>query len=160
MSFFNPLSKDQFSLPSPRLGCLDPWMIWTGTDPIRNRNIVVVNRSLDLPNEIGGWACYDLHTNKWVEQEGYYYNSCYWQGMFFSTEAARETEVFDASSKKLLHKIPPPENELIENGSWFQNSKLTWLLRRSYLVESLGIILRVSWFHEHRNTKIVEDSIF
>ncbi|KAJ1704245.1 hypothetical protein LUZ63_004024 [Rhynchospora breviuscula] len=148
MSFFNPLTKDLFLLPPMHmhLCCGTPWMVWTGADPIRNRSIVVLDRDRYLGNLKGGWAFYDPRNKKWIEEKGYFYSSCYWQGMLFSTRDGNPTKVFNAYSKKLLHVIPPPENELIED-SYFKD-ELAWYLRESYLVVSSGVILRVSWFYD------------
>lgn len=153
LSFFNPLSKDQFLLPRPFLAPYNPWMVWNGTDPIRNRTIILVNYY--------GWVCYDPHRNKWAGQNRSFYKGCsccYWRGMFFSTYVSWETRVFDVSSRKLLHKILPPQDELIKHYT-VDKGNLSWHSRKSYLVESLGIILRVSWFHE-KDKKIEEASMF
>ncbi|KAJ3696474.1 hypothetical protein LUZ61_000179 [Rhynchospora tenuis] len=159
VSFFNPLTKSWFSLP-PMRRCLHygtPWMVWTGTDPIRDRCIVVVDRNRTLYNEIGGWFFLDPHNNEWVEQEGYFFSTCYWQGMIFSTHKGWPTKVFDAYSKELLHDIPPPENEVLKD--LYVKGDLHWNLRKSYLIVSSGVILRVSWYND-RDRNIIEESVF
>ncbi|KAJ3686894.1 hypothetical protein LUZ61_016058 [Rhynchospora tenuis] len=158
LSFFNPLTGDSFSLPPTHGFILSPWMVWTGTDPIRSRSIIVVDRDLEVVNEMGEWAFYDPHTNKWVEHEGFFYHCCYWQGMFFSTRVQEPTQVFDAHSKELLHEIPPPEIESTEN--WYDEDDIARYLRKSYLVVSSGVILRVVWHLDYRDDKTIEESVF
>ncbi|KAJ4782609.1 F-box protein (DUF295) [Rhynchospora pubera] len=160
LSFFNPLTRDFFSPPLMKNWYLAPWMVWTGTDPIHNRTIVVVDRDLDIFNEIGAWAFYDPVRKKWVEKKGYFYQCCYWQGMFFSTRVHEPTEVFDAHTKELLQEIPPPEIESREN--WYGKGSVSHLLRKSYLVVSSGVILRVVWHHDcwHEKEKPIEESVF
>ncbi|KAJ4752991.1 F-box family protein [Rhynchospora pubera] len=157
VSFLNPLTNDRFSLPAMTrpLHYGTPWMVWTGTDPIRDRCVVVVDRDRTLSNEIGGWCFYDPCNNEWVDQKGFFYASCYWKGKFFSTSPNQATEVFDAYSKELLHEIPPPEDEVLTD----KTDELAWRLRRSYLVVSSGVILRVSWFCGSKR-KAVEKSVF
>ncbi|KAJ4769255.1 F-box protein [Rhynchospora pubera] len=160
-SFFNPLTRDSFSLPprSPTSRSIqEPWMVWTGTDPIRTRTIIVVDRLLSLANEMGEWALYDPLSHQWVENEGYFYHCCYWRGMFFSTEVHYSTEVFDAHSKELLQEIPPPEIESREN--WYGKGSVSHLLKKSYLVVSSGVILRVVWHHDYRHENSIEESVF
>ncbi|KAJ3686892.1 hypothetical protein LUZ61_016056 [Rhynchospora tenuis] len=159
LSFFNPLTKDHFSLPPTRRTILSPWMVWTGTDPIRTRSIILVDRDLWIQNEMGEWALYDPRSNKWVENEGYFYQCCYWHEMFFSTCVHEPTQVFDAHSKELLHEIPPPEIESTEN--WYGKGNIAHLLRKSYLVVSSGVILRVIWHHDvYGDKKTIEESLF
>ncbi|KAJ3686899.1 hypothetical protein LUZ61_016063 [Rhynchospora tenuis] len=124
-SFFNPLTKDHFSLFPMYYGLDTPWMVWTGSNPIRNRNIVVVDQNLE-------WAFYDPSSSKWVEKLGFFYNCCYWQGLFFSTRVDKDTEVFDVQSRELLHKIPPPKIESMLN--WFDRDGIALQVTRSYLV--------------------------
>ncbi|KAJ3686898.1 hypothetical protein LUZ61_016062 [Rhynchospora tenuis] len=155
LSLFNPLTRDLFSPPPMKNGYLVPWMVLTGADPIRNRTIVDVDRDLDIINEIGGWAFYDPHCKKWIEKWGYLYHCCYWQGMFFSTRVHEPTQVFDAHSRELLHEIPPPEIESREN--WYDIGKE---LRKSYLVVSSGVILRVVWHHDYLHEQAIEESVF
>ncbi|KAJ3705072.1 hypothetical protein LUZ61_008777 [Rhynchospora tenuis] len=158
MSFFNPLTEDLFLLPSRDeiLYFGSPCMVWTGTAPIRDRSILVLDRSNWIGYEnIGLQAFYDPHSRKWVDQFGKFNSSCYWQGLFFSTCTSGPTEVFDASSTELLHTIPPPDNELINNPCG--KNELARNLRQSYLVvSSSGVIFRVSWFYGWR----VKDSVF
>ncbi|KAJ3686895.1 hypothetical protein LUZ61_016059 [Rhynchospora tenuis] len=161
-SFFNPLTRDSFSLPPMchRRG-FSPWMVWTGTDTIRTRCIIVVDRDMWIGNEMGKWALYDPSSNTWVENEGYFYQCCYWDGLFFSTCLYFPTLVFDARTKKLLHEIPPPEIESNEN--WYDKDNIARHLRKSYLVESSGVILRVIWHHDsgyYMDKKPIENSVF
>ncbi|KAJ4782607.1 F-box protein skip23 [Rhynchospora pubera] len=157
VSFFNPLTGDSFYLPPvSHRRLLSPWMVWTGTDPIRTRSIIVVDRDLQIRNEIGEWALYDPRSNKWVENEGYFYHCCYWHEMFFSTHVHKPTQVFDAHSRELLHEIPPPD---IEN--YYKDNNIASELRQSYLVVSSGVILRVVWRLEYcRDDKTIEESVF
>ncbi|KAJ4809044.1 F-box protein (DUF295) [Rhynchospora pubera] len=159
-SFFNPLTRDSFSLPPTRRTIRSPWMVWTGTDPIRTRSIIVVDRDLWIWNEMGEWALYDPRSNQWVENEGYFYHCCYWHDMFFSTRVHEPTQVFSAHSKELLHEIPPPEIESTEN--WYGKGSVSHLLRKSYLVVSSGVILRVVWHHDcwHEKEIPIEESVF
>ncbi|KAJ1700682.1 hypothetical protein LUZ63_000461 [Rhynchospora breviuscula] len=154
MSFFNPLTKDLFLLPPMRyflyLGA--PCMVWTGTAPIHDRSIVVLDRTDSLWNDnIAVGAFYDPYKSKWVYQFGQFNSSCYLKGMFFSTCARGPTKVFDAYSNELLHTVLPPDNELTDNP--FDGNEVNELprhfitLKQSFLVVSLGVILRVSWFH-------------
>ncbi|KAJ1691540.1 hypothetical protein LUZ63_015695 [Rhynchospora breviuscula] len=156
LSFFNPLTKDRFSLPPTQYGLGAFRMVWTGSDPIRNRSIVVVNRDLERTKERDEWALYDPSSSKWVETRGYFYNrvNCHWQGMVFSTCVGSNTEVFDAHSRKLLHKIPPPKIDSLQRKSIAQP------LRKSYLVVSSGVILRVLWFYDFWVKKRIEKSVF
>ncbi|KAJ3696475.1 hypothetical protein LUZ61_000180 [Rhynchospora tenuis] len=159
VSFLNPLTNHRFSLPaylmSRPLFYGTPWMVWTGTDPIRDRCVVVVDRDRTLGNGICGWCFYDPHNNKWVDQEGFFYASCYWKGKFFSTSLGWTTEVFDAYSKELLHEIPPPQDEVLKDN----RDELVWRLRETYLLVSSGVILRVSWFYGSKR-KAIEQSVF
>ncbi|KAJ3686313.1 hypothetical protein LUZ61_015477 [Rhynchospora tenuis] len=158
VSFLNPLTNDRFSLPamSRSLHYGTPSMVWTGTHPIRDCCVVVVDRDRLPYYEIGGWCFYDPHNNEWVDQEGYFYSSCLWQGKFFSTKSHLPTEVYDAYSKELLHEIPPPEDEVLTGN---RDHEIAWRLRRSYLLVSSGVILRVSWFYGSKR-KAVEKSVF
>lgn len=163
LSFFNPLNRGQFLLPWPFIGLDIPRMRGNGPDPLDIRSIVVVNQNLwQFWNELGRWAFYDPHNNEWVDQlpqqQKYCYNICYWQGMVFSTGEGRETKVFDASSEKLLHKIPPPDNE-VRKYNLFDKGYFACPPTKSYFVESLGTVLRVSWFSD-RDNYTAEDSIF
>ncbi|KAJ4788230.1 F-box SKIP23-like protein (DUF295) [Rhynchospora pubera] len=161
ISFFNPLTWDSFSLPPLcRRRSFSPWMVWTGTDPIRNRTIVVVDRNMRIANQVGKWALYDPSSNTCVENEGYFYQCCYWDGLFFSTCVHEPTQVFDAHSKELLQEIPPPEIESKEN--WSDEDNIARQLRKSYLVVSSGVILRVIWRHElvYGDKIPIEESVF
>ncbi|KAJ3696473.1 hypothetical protein LUZ61_000178 [Rhynchospora tenuis] len=160
VSFFNPLTADLFSPPSPQLrwGICNLSTVWTGMDPIRNRTILVLNHDILLQIDFGGWALYNPHNNEWVEQKGFFKSSCYWQGMFFSTHAHGPTEVFDASTKQLLHTIPPPEDESLNSPD--DSNDLARLLSESYLVLSSEMILRVLWFYDNEILETVEDSLF
>ncbi|KAJ4781286.1 F-box SKIP23-like protein (DUF295) [Rhynchospora pubera] len=161
LSFFNPLTWDSFSLPLLfHRRSFSPWMVWTGTDPIRNRTIVVVDRNMRIANQVGKWALYDPSSNTCVENEGYFYQCCYWNRLFFSTNVHEPTQVFDAHSKELLQEIPPPEIESKEN--WSDEDNIARQLRKSYLVVSSGVILRVIWRHElvYGDKIPIEESVF
>ncbi|KAJ3686900.1 hypothetical protein LUZ61_016064 [Rhynchospora tenuis] len=160
LSFFNPLTKDFFSLPSMQYGLGVHWMVWTGSDPIRKRCIVVVDRDPERMGDLGGCAFYDPSSSKWVETWGYFCNRerCYWQGMLFCACINSNIEVFDVHSGKLLHRIPPPKIEWLQ--SRFNRNSIAQQLRKSYLVVSSGVILRVLWFHDFWGKKPVEQSVF
>ncbi|KAJ3691385.1 hypothetical protein LUZ61_020549 [Rhynchospora tenuis] len=148
MSFFNPLSKDLFSLPpmNSYLFLGSPCMVWTGTAPIRDRSILVLDRidSLRIKN-ICVRSFYDPHKSKWVDHFGRFDSCCYWQGLFFSTCARGPTKVFDACSKELLYTVLPPDSELTKN--LYDGNEHDRYLEQSYLVVSSGTILRVSRFY-------------
>ncbi|KAJ4769257.1 F-box protein (DUF295) [Rhynchospora pubera] len=157
--FFNPLTKDHFSLPSTDGGLDTPWMVWTGSDPVRNRTIVVDDQNLVWTSELGRWAFYDRSVRKWVEHSGYYdHCCCYWQGMFFFTCIRKDTEVFDVQSRELLCKIPPPKTESIQD--WLDRDGIARRVAQTYLVVSSGVILRVIWFRGVWEKMSVEESVF
>ncbi|KAJ1692748.1 hypothetical protein LUZ63_009446 [Rhynchospora breviuscula] len=122
LSFFNPLTRDLFSRGKYFL----PWMVWTGTDPICNRTIIVG----------------DSKETK-VENAGDIFPCCYWHGMLFSTSNCKTTRVFDAQSKELLREIPPPDIE--SKKIWFDEDgiHIAHFIMASFLVVSSGVILRV-----------------
>ncbi|KAJ3686897.1 hypothetical protein LUZ61_016061 [Rhynchospora tenuis] len=158
LSFFNPLTKDDFSLPPMYDGRATPWMVWTGSDPIRNRSIGVVNRDLKRTDDWFGWAFYDPRSSKWVEYVDYFNNCCYWQGMFFCSFLYETIDVFDVQSGELLHEIQPPKIESPQH--WIDRDNIARQVRRSYLVVSLGVILKVLWFTDYWEEKPVEESVF
>ncbi|XP_078153123.1 putative F-box protein At3g25750 [Carex rostrata] len=134
---FNPLTNEEIRLPS--LYFSSPYLVWTGTNPTRNRNVIVIEQNTKMEN--GSWAFYDRDNNDWiVSKEGPIYDSvCYFKGMLFSSDGGISTHVFDTSTKKKLYKIPPPEDEIPP------------CLPAIYLVESAGEILRVSLTFEWNN---------
>ncbi|KAF3331392.1 F-box protein [Carex littledalei] len=87
------------------------------------------------------WQCFDTVLHK----------TCYWNGMLFTTKdcdmwtGAMSTVVFDAASRKELYTIPPPVVE-------------TFGFITSYIVESCGELLRVSW--EYNYNRIIKTYIF
>lgn len=146
LSLFNPLTKAEISLPLISINY--HWPVWTSANQTANE-VMVVDRNLFEPEEIGMWAYYRPDINKWISVEGIFRNCCYWNGMFFSTEGCEDTKVFHVNSKKLLHEIPPPEDEIASRDSWVS----------AYLVESSEEILRVSWYIDWNNNK-VKESVF
>lgn len=134
LSLFNPLTKDEISLPLIYVNF--HWPVGTSANQTRNE-VVVVDRNFSEPKEKEMWVYHHPDNKEWVSMDGFFNNCCYWNGMFFSTEGSEDTYVFNVTSKKLLHKIPPPEGEIVSVGSQVSVN--------AYLVESRKEILRVSW---------------
>lgn len=150
ISLINPLNNDEFVPPpihDPH-GLFSPWMVCTETGPVHDRRILIVDHHSNyMKNQVGLWAIYDPHHGKWNEERGSFNNFCYYQGMLFSTHFGSETKVFHVSSKKLLYKIPPPEDEMWNVHPPRDYHGSSWLFKKSYVVESCREILRVYWYY-------------
>ncbi|KAJ4764983.1 F-box protein skip23 [Rhynchospora pubera] len=148
ISLFNPLTKDEISLPPLPFGL--HWPVYTNINQT-GKEVVVVDQDLFKPGEKGKLGYHRADNNEWIHVEGEFRNCCYSYGMFFSTKAGRETEIYNLTTKKLLHKVPPPEGEIESQGSSVSASV--------YLVGSSEEILRVSWYMDWNKGR-VEESVF
>ncbi|KAJ1695540.1 hypothetical protein LUZ63_012238 [Rhynchospora breviuscula] len=151
---FNPLYNKDISLPSLcfRSSTVSPYPVWTGTNPISDRDIIFVDRDMSPGNITGGsWFFYDRDNNKWIVSEKEFFCSCsYLRGKLYSLKEDYFTEVFDVSSGNKLYKIQPPRDEQPP----FRPPD------RSYLIESAGEIFRVSLNWNLENFLWPEKTVF
>jgi Protein of unknown function (DUF295) len=150
ISLLNPITNKEFVYPPIRGPdpMTAPWMVPTGTGPIEDRNIMVVDRNA-YGSQIGQWAFYDGQDEKWSEEKGFLYKFCYWKGMLFSADLRlHTTRVVDVSSKRLLYSIQYPKEG-------FEKT----CIKRSYIVESCGEILGLCWYLNGQRD-IAEESVF
>jgi Protein of unknown function (DUF295) len=148
VSLFNPLTRAEISFPPISIDY--HWPIWISANRTANE-VMFVSRNVYEQGGRGIWAYHHPDSNEWVSVKGIFKSCCYYDGMLFCTEEGEDTKVFDVNSKKILHEIPPPENEIA-----LLDSEVSVT---AHIVESSEEILRVSWNIDWLNGR-VEKSVF
>ncbi|KAJ4763952.1 F-box protein (DUF295) [Rhynchospora pubera] len=139
LSLLNPLTNNTISLPPVPSNCISLFPVFFSSS-----DLVLAGR-IFLGCDHGNWSCGIYHPDKmeWKCIDSDCFNTCYLNGMLFTTFGFDCTNVFDVTSGKKLYEIPQPEDE--GPNAW-----------GCYLVESCGVILRLSLY----NTRDVDTNIF